>query len=570
MAIGTSEPPRIDYKAPSKGGEQVRPDTRNPESTGPGSGQTYGALNHKHMEYDAGYWRVCRALYAGGREMFKDKKLIKSIFPQHRNEAPDIYEERLKRAFYIPYPGEIIDYILSSLMGSPVEMTAEADPDEYYDEFFKDTSPQGGKRCTLNQLLRQQILTALLCRRAWTQVDFPLGNEEVISQADQERAGTTEAYAIAHDPEHIFDWEEDGTGELLWAKVCMITNRRPHAFASTRLITRTYTIYTREGWSRYEITYDYEKPPEEKTIVPLIGEGLHSFGKVPLLRLELPESLWVMNKLSGLALEFFNKRCALSWAEYKSLFQERYEFEAPPDPIAGGPSIAEDEDRALNQIHGIGYTQLRYAGDRVEYVGPDSAPFKVALESLKDLRDEMHRVTHQMALTFDNGPAALGRSADSKAADKAANGVVLTGLGEYVRDHAFDVTQTISDGRQDDLEWSASGMDKFETQGFSSMVEDAEKLENINIPSPTFHKLHKYELAKVGLGDEASDEDLDKIESELEEAFNQETLMEPPMVSDELVEMAESELETVGGDDIRPADRQEPRRGFNSRPQPTS
>jgi hypothetical protein len=236
--------------------------------------------------------------------------------------------------------------------------------------------------------------------------------------------------------------------------------------------------------------------------------------------MELPDGLWCMNKLERLAREHFNKRCALSWAEYKTLFQERYEFEAPPDPATAGPAIAEDEDRPLNQVRGLGYTQVRAAGDRVEYIGPDSAPFEVALKSLKDLRDEMHRVTHQMALTFDNSPAAIRRSGESKAQDKASHAVVLMGLGQYVREHAYDIVTTISMGRGDDLEWTASGMNKFDSQSMGDLIIEAETLENINIPSPTFQLRHKYLIAKTKLGDEASEEDLAKIEQELEEALS--------------------------------------------------
>jgi hypothetical protein len=65
-------------------------------------------------------------------------------------------------------------------------------------------------------------------------------------------------------------------------------------------------------------------------------------------------------------------------------------------------------------------------------------------------------------------------------------------------------------------------MNKFDAQGVGSMIADAEILETISIPSPTFQRRHKYLLAKTKLGDEASKEDLEEIEKELETAFSPE------------------------------------------------
>lgn len=497
----------------------------------------YEVLERKHPEYDAPYWRVCKALYSGGKTLLRDKAIMKDAFPQHKFEADEIYRERCSRAFYIDYPGEIIDFIVAGLMASPLEMKTEeegGEPDEFYEDFEKDLSPASGKRQSLSQLLRQQILTALQCKRAWTQVDFPTAGEVVDAletEAEQEDLGLLSAYALALDPECVYDWEVDGTDELTWAITCVQTARRGDVLGGRNMVTKTYTVYTRERWARYRISFPRDKEPNPKTLVVMIEEGEHTFTRVPLLRLELPDGLWAMNKLYSLAIEYFNKRCALAWAEYKSLFQERYEFEAANDPMAGGVPIANDPNRALNQIHGIGYTQLRYAGDKVEYIGPSADPFDVALKSLKDLRDEMHRVVHQMALTFDNSPSALRRSGESKAQDKASHTVVLTGLAEFVRDHAIDIFTTVSIGRGDELIWTASGMNKFDNYSVRDIIEDAEKLELISIPSQTFQVLHKHAVAKYKLEDlgcEATEEDLKTIREELEENLSPEVLGGPP------------------------------------------
>lgn len=485
----------------------------------------FSNLERKSPEYQGKWWQVCRALYEGGRRLFTDKDLFSQVFPQHMSEPATVYAERCKRAFYINYPGEIVDYIVSGLFGRPVELMAETDHDEYYGDLFEDTSPPGGRKLHLNQLLREQVVTALLCKRAWTQVDFPGMDSFAENRAEQEQTGEADAYMLPVEPECVYDWEEDKSGELLWANVCTTSNPRSFIDSERSMVTKTWMIYTRIAWARYETTYPKNKPPSHKDQVGLVDQGVHTFGRVPLVRLELPDGLWCMNKLAGIAIEHLNKRCALSWAEYRTLYQERYEFSGDSDPRLDAPAIADDQGRATNQIHGIGYIQHRHSSDRVEFVGPGHESFQVALESIRDLRNEMHRVMFQMALTFDNSSSVVGRSGNSKAEDRKAHGVVLVGLGEMVRDHIQEVVQMITDARGDDLKWTASGMDKFDSESLADMLAGAEILANIQIPSKTFNKRHDYMVARTRLGDEASAEDLKKIEAELDEHYEHETEM---------------------------------------------
>lgn len=568
---GTHVPPQMNFEAgDSRGGTMNAPGTEevaDVEEGIPGA-ISYGVLNNKHDEYDARYWGECDALYAGGRKLLRNKGLMENLFPQHRNESNTVYEERTRRAFYIDYPGEIIDFIVTGLMGHPIEVESDKSPDEFYERFSADSSPKGGKRQSFANLLREQILTALICRQAWTQVDFPSMDVAPETKREEEEVGAADAYAIRLDPSSVFDWEEDGTGELIWAKTCAETNDRPSVASSREMITRTYTVYTRDVWARYVARFKYDAPPEDEDMISLVDYGPHSFGRVPLVRLTLPEGLWAMNKLYSIAVEFFNKRCALSWAEFKTLFQERYEFEGPTDPLAGSPAIAEDEDRAFNQVRGVGYTQLRSSSDRVEYIGPDSTPFAHAAQSCMSLRDEMHRVTYQLALATEVGSAALNQSGDSKKENRVANAVVLAGLGEFLREHTISVYTMISDGRGEGHVWTASGGSKFDVVDTVAQIDGAEKLEGVDIPSPTFQQKYKYMIAKDVLGDEANEDDLKKIESELEKMFTMESVMAE--AEQHMVEIGgDGEDDDLVGEDVgsKPAERKKP--GFNSRPKPT-
>lgn len=484
----------------------------------------------QHPDYDAAYWRRCQALYAGGRKLLADAEVMAEVFPKHLKEEPDTYKERCKRAYYIPYPGEILDAITAALTAQEVTLTCEPEsPDEFYLDFQEDCSRPGGARMSFNQLLRQQVQTALVKRTAWTLIDLPQAPPEGYQSLEaQQAAGGLDAYACPIDPEMVRDWEEDDAGDLVWALVKHSSRRRSGLVGNRDNVREVYTYYTRTGWARYVVEYDKDTPPADDAPIACEDSGDHSFKRVPLDRLTLPEGLWAMGKIESLAVAHLNKRNALSWAELKSLFPVPVAYLGPADPLS---PVTDSDDRATAQVHGPGHMRVMGKDDRMEFFGPPTEAFSMAKEDLDGLRDEMHRVLHHMALSVDNSGAALQRSAESKSIDQAAAAVVLRALGYYVREHAIRVMQAVSNGRGDEgLNWAAQGMEKFDDATVGDLVAEAVNLEAVSIPSATFQVLHKFALAKRILGTNATDEELAMVKDELEGSITQEayeTAMDP-------------------------------------------
>lgn len=476
----------------------------------------YRHFKIRHPEYNARLWAKCRAFYAGGEKLLADESLMKEVFPPHLQEESFVYDERCKRAYYIPYAGEIVDAIVAALFGGQVTMSSKPEADEFYKDFHEDVSPPRGRKTSLNELLKQQLLTALLCRRAWTLVDLPdvPPDLEVDSFADEEQAGLLDAYACQVDPEMVLDWEETEDGELTWAVVLHRESRRDGIEECRDTVREEYTIYTAKDWKRYSIEFKTDKPPEDGAELAIMDEGPHSFGRVPLLRMDVSDGLWAMGKILPIAIAHFNLRNALSWAQYKSLFPVLASFLSEEDPI--NPAT-EDSNRDVNQKYGQGRIVRFGAKDRLEYIGPETAPFAISMQDLSGLRDEMHRVLHHMALSVENSAAALQRSAESKQIDQAATAVILRALGQVVREHVVCVLDMVRAGRGDgEVAWAVEGMDKFNDQSVEAMVEQAETVDALHIPSATFQKRYAYQLARRLLGDNATEDDLEDIQDELE------------------------------------------------------
>jgi hypothetical protein len=510
---------------------------------------TYKTLKQKNPEWDGGYWRRVRALYAGGKKLLGDRDLLREVFPPHLAERKGVYDERCRRAYFIPYAGEIIDMITSALFSEELMMVGDPEPDLWYEGWAKDVSPPGGAKQNLRQFVKQQLTTALLCKRAWTLIDLPTISERAdtdepepppVTLAEQEARGLLDAYACGLDPECVWDWETDKEGALLWALVHYTEARRAGIDGNRDVVTEEWMYYTPVNWQKYAITYHKTTPPQDPTLVPLVAQGTHSFGRVPIIPLELTDGLWAMGKIESIAVAHFNKRNALSWAEYKSLFPVLTHFAGPPDPTN---PLTDDPDRALNQTIGQGYVVQLGDKDRFEYVGPDTASYAVAQADLAILRDEMHRVVHQMAMSVDNSAAALQRSGTSKQVDQEAACVVLREFGKIVREHAVEMYELAQVGRQDPAPtaWSAQGMDDYDDLSVDSLVTTAQTMELISIPSATFQREWKFQLARRVLGDGASDEVLDDIRKELDTNISNEQFQAPALMAAGAIDVQDGE-----------------------------
>jgi hypothetical protein len=484
----------------------------------------YKTFKQRHPSYDAELWKIYRALYEGGEKMCQPE-ILRKLLPAHIGEEPQVYAKRLEFALYFPYAGQIIDFIIAAMSSDPITMVAEPVADSWYDDFYVDTSLAGGRKQTFEKLLRDQLATALICKRSWLLVDLPnvFDEEAPVNLKTQEEAGALDAYLVPVEPENVVDWEETDDGMIKWAILMRRVQCREGLTGNRNTIREEYTYFTPERWARYSIEWDSTKKPcpEDEDLCTLEEEGPHSFGRVPLLPMDLPSGLHAMGKIKQMAISHFNKRSALDWGEYRSLFQFMVAKLAPGDPLN---AVTDDADRAVNQRIGHGRIMVLGDKDNLEWSGPDSAPFQIAMADLNNLRDEMHRVLHHMALSIDNSGAALQRSGDSKAQDSTATTVVLKAMGQILRDYAEEVMCLVSQahGDGDKYTWTAKGLEEFDIQSVHGMLEEAATLDTIAIPSATFKRLYLYKVAKAALGGAVDDDDLVLIQDELEDNISNE------------------------------------------------
>ncbi len=522
----------------------------------------YARLKARHSDYKPFRWRCLRALYRGGEAIFDDEKVLRCLFPPHSAEDSDVYEERCKRAHYENYAGTVVGHIVDALFQDDARLKREPEgtEEDYWSEFWEDCSPPGGERMSWNQLLRNQVVEAFQVGVAWTLLDLPSVGPDFTpaSKAEEESAGLDEVHAIPVPAEEVVNWKIDKNKELEWVLTCSTERVRKSILDDGTLIRSTYFLYTPTEWAKYVVEYhdpdakvvgERKMEPTDETRVGREDGAAHTFGKVPLRRLEFKPDLWALDQLERTLRAHFNMSSGLDWAVDRANFPQLYEFNGPELPGLNTPisENQQDPNRSVRQKRGIGYVQIRGKDDRAEYLEPPTASFAFTQERLKHLRDEIYRVVYLMALSVDNSAAALRRTAESKGQDKAAMMVVLQGIGKLLRAHTTDCLELIKTARNEELDDQVQGFEKFDPIALADALENALVIDTVSIPSPTFHRIHKKSLARRVLAGDAEDRDLEQIDKEIEANVLDEQF-DPVKIEEKQQEMMLAETEAKMGE----------------------
>lgn len=431
----------------------------------------------------------CCALYAGGSAF---RARIQSFLPKRPEEGEVAYELRKKTAKYLNYFRPIINYYPAFVFTDRLEIKADEDdmpdgvPTEalkwYQDEFASDVTSGG---VDLADFMRSRLTRALVERRSWILVDFPRAAEPLpddLVKADWAAMGLDRGYLCAVDEAQVLRFRYDDRGVLEWVVIKARDTRPASPFEEEPTITDSWTIWDRYRWQRFEIRYKAGEPPKPETEVPMVAEGVHAAqGRVPVVSIEMPDELWLGDLLRDPQVEQFTSRAALSWGLQRTCHAMRIFYT--------------EEELSLRPTIGTAYGINLGANDKVEWDAPPSDAFVPIADFAATLKDEIYRVANQMALGVENNAAAVGRTAESKVADAASTVVVAKALGKVVREAVERVLDILAAGRGDSIVFDVCGLDRYTKEDEQAIVDTAVTAASLEIPSPTFRRMHAKRVA---------------------------------------------------------------------------
>lgn len=472
-------------------------------------------LDTRHPELESSCDRLCdyEALYEGGEAI---EARVARFIPQRPDEPKEVYDFRKRSFHYVNYTGFIVNFFVAALFGSRLDFHARGDGNEspelpeWFADFREDCDTEG---TDFVDFLSERLTQALIKRRVWILVDFPKAAAPPETRADWRASGLDRGYLCPVDPERVLDWRYGPDRQLLWAIVHNESCDRDDPAATREIITETWTIYRRDGWERYAISYKKGQRPKPDEDAPLVDAGPSATpGVVPLVPLELKRGLWLLNHLASPQIEQLRSRNALSWSLARTCFAQRMFFlekELGEEPVAGP-----------------GYGSVFGKDDKVEWDSPPSSAFSPQAEYGEKLKDEIFRIAGQMGLGTDNSKAAaVGRSGESKAADFSVTVSVLIKLGKPVKEVAQILLRLLALGRGETTKFRAEGLVEFDVANLEALLTGATTARTLAIKSPTFNRLLDTRVA-LALVPDASEEQRAKIAKEIEENTPDE--IEPP------------------------------------------
>ena len=445
-------------------------------------------INTEHHEYKAhnALWKQYRDLYRGGAEF---KAQAGDYLIQRNREPMGVYQERLDRAFYENYIGSIVDWYAATLFRREPLISVEGDNDlgrKFFSSFVEDCDRKGSN---LSDFFRGQMLEALICGSSFTLVDFPRQHRKLQNRAEEEAVGAANAYLVNYSPDQIINWSTDERGSYEWVVIRTSQLRRARLEDPEPMIETNWHYYDRENFRSYRQIGKQGMfgSTSGDSPIELVDEGLHGLAgqhRVPLFELKLTDGMWLMNKAASLQLEHFNKSNALGWALTMGLFAMPVVY----------------SDKTWNQIVGDSYYIQMGQNDKFSWAEPEGHVYEIASRNLDRLKDEIYRVCYLQAQT--DGPQVSGLS---KKRDFAITQEVLRGFGDTVKDMMRRVLLVVEQAREDDLSIGVSGLDEFDIGDFSTEIEDARRLLELGVGSPTLRRQVYKKLAFKYLCDERQD-----------------------------------------------------------------
>jgi hypothetical protein len=432
-------------------------------------GSTSFDINHEHPDFanKRAMWRQYRDLYSGG-EQFKmnaDRYLVR-----RQKEPGDVYAERLSRSFYENYIGSIVDWYAATLFRREPVLAFEGNNERaksFFAEFTEDCDLKGAN---LSEFFRRQFIEALVSGKSFVLIDFPRLGSPAGTRAEEDERGASRAYLVSYSADELINWSYDDHGHYQWVVLRTQSLKKTNIEDPAWVKLTRWVYYDKENYRIYEQSERGSEPGH----IEVVSEGRHGLAKqarVPLVELRVSEGLWLVNKAGSLQLEHFNKSNALGWALTMGLFAM--------------PVVYSERD--WNQVMGESYYIQLGPQDRFGWTEPEGHVYQIAADNLARLQEEIYRVCH----VTHAGAALSGSTAQSglsKQRDYAITQEVLRAYGDAVKEAMKRVLRAIDAAREDGLSIDVSGMDEFDIGDFGTELDDAERLLQLGIKSPTLQK----------------------------------------------------------------------------------
>ena len=373
-------------------------------------------------------WDDYEVLHAGGMRIEKEAS---RFLAKRAKEPDDVYRARLKKFTYTNLVGTILGWYQSKLfrrnpeidiarldeMGKALEGELPVDQQKFFKRFMENADRKG---TSFTDVWRDIFRDLMLYRRAYLLMDLPASEPgQFRNLAEQLRSGALDPYLSVWNPSQVINWSDDQHGNLEWAVLKTCTEKRT-VFGPVICVER-WTILDQATIAVYEREAEMganEKPEVARLVVAPRPHLLSAEHRLPLYRLEIPEVLWIADRISLPARDHLNTENALTWA----LLTNNLAI----------PIISGRLDEKSLQMSEVG-AWLFPEGTTMQFAEQSGSSFNISLSRLDGVREEIYRAAYLMDQGRSSQATPAAQSGISKQADKEPANDVLNAFGDVIR-----------------------------------------------------------------------------------------------------------------------------------------
>lgn len=390
-------------------------------------------LNREHPQFTEikDTWTKLMLLYEGG---YRLKKNATQFLRRRARELQEIYTARIDGFSYHNILAGAFGWYQAALFKNPPLIqgkTVDAKEKEtgdipdnlntWYTEFQKDCDR---KKTNFVDLIKELWTDSVLYGVSYLLVDLPSSSPDTTTLKDQQMAGQLDKqgrpnpYLCHYDPLSIINWEVDEYGILLWAVVAV--QRTTQDFVADVKTVDTWYYFDRQKFLVYEWERRQGAPPSEMapdtaraTLVDYGYHALRAANMVPLLRFDVPGSLWLADRAYLPVLDHLNQDNSYSWLLYMSNLAM--------------PVIMSDSAVELT-LSEAGAIRLP-ANAKYEWSEPSGRSAERSACRVKELREEIYRAMYLTYQGKSSTATADGASGASKEMDMMPANDIMNEFG---------------------------------------------------------------------------------------------------------------------------------------------
>jgi len=469
-------------------------------------------LKHPEWVCYAPFWDRMALLYDGGVDILKSAA---DFLMKRPKEQADVFASRVDRFTYHNHVGTSIDYYLAAIFEKPPQIEPSGDrklAGKDRDFYYKFSEDCDAKNTSLVDKFREILKSLILYRKAYILVDLPPKLGDHASLGAEETSGQLDPLLVLYDPRQAINWQCDKIGRLEWIifKVRTVETRP----MKKPVVSDRWYYFDKTDFAVYYMEVPENGVIEDDSVAELEDSGRHPFseqGMLPVIQLEIPNGLWLMNRAYLPAIDHLNTENVLSWALTMAAL-------AMPVIISDAqvtPTLTE-----------AGFIQLPI-GSSYAWTEPAGTSFEHLARREHSLVEHIFRAFYLVAQARTTDATPAQQSGYSKEQDMAPAKKMLNLFGDLIRASIGAVMNRVSFLRGDKTEWSVTGLEFPEEspQGDVDMITSAMAL---NIPSDLVEK-ELYKKVIDSLFPEIKRELRDKMYTEIDAAESREKRAEALM-----------------------------------------